>query len=606
MCFKCLLFAQESQLNGLFVRPSIEDAKGNAIMNFNPALNFGSGKTPIAYSNVLSKSYTLFYVYKEKKVIDSVSMDKREYPFLELHFNGRIYNATSSFFSGDKKFFIQADHRFNGTLVNHYGSFSPSKVGSKMHANLLFLFDRPHIELYEVAVFPSFLAVEDYAKVYSYLGIKYSIPLPINFNYVDSEGHVIWNAKENKEYSNRIIGLGRADKFELKQYQSAAYNDRLLTVGFDDQIHMYANRSNVKDFQDNSYVLLGDNNGALTFEKKKGQEQLERKWKIVNRNANTALHVFFNRNDIEQSKETAEQQELTYTYQLSVSAKDNGSLATLIPMELKNDSLLYGVIPMNTDQKYVSIVRKQKVDFDFMFQVKCDVVDFKVNLLHGKLPYSIKIETEDGVRTLNSTQQSIDFNLSISEVGKMEFVLEDALGNKKKKVVDILDALVPPVSVSSTYFLVPNGTVEISPNLNAGAVENASYKWYDQKSNLLSTDPVLTLKEVGTYTLEVSSGIHTYCTHFKVQLNSSEKEVHPTGVYPNPVNKLEEFVVYIPLEQKQDAEVLVYTNKGQLLDYRMYRTTDRVLYKSTIATTGMYIVVVKTGEQKQFYRLMVK
>ncbi|WHT38566.1 hypothetical protein QNH98_16415 [Myroides sp. mNGS23_01] len=98
VCLNYLAIAQETELSGLFIRPSLQEAKSKATMNFNPTLNFDKDRTSRVYHNVLSKNYTLFYVYKEKNITDSVAVVKRELPFIEMHFNGRIYKATSSFF----------------------------------------------------------------------------------------------------------------------------------------------------------------------------------------------------------------------------------------------------------------------------------------------------------------------------------------------------------------------------------------------------------------------------------------------------------------------------------------------------------------------------
>ena len=602
----CLNFSSLSQdlaSSGLFVRSKKENDKNVETMNFNPALNLRSGKIPMVYHNVLSKNYTLFYVYKDKNN-DSIASGQRELPFLEMHFDGRIYKAMSSFFVGDKKFFISSKHRFNGTMVNHFGSFSPSKVGSKIQANFLFLFRRPSIELYEVVLFPSVLSATDYAKIHSYLSIKYSIPLPESFDYVDIFGNVVWDAKENRAYTSRIIGLGREDKMGLKQYQSKAHADDMLIASFSPELNMYGNEFSAQEIEDNSYVLLGDNKGNLKFEKNKGHEQLLRKWKIINHKANTDLHLFFKRQDVE-SEISNGKEEQAYDYYVSVSTKENNALATLFPLEIKQDTLLYTHIPLNTSQKYVSIIRKQKIDFDFTYQVTCDIAAFTVNLRHGKLPFTLKIETAEGIKTITSSTMTTTFSLAADKVGKIELILEDAGGNRKRKELEAFDAFTSPIGIETNYVL-SDGQITIKPILNDFSLEDLRYHWYDTTQHLLSTEETITLKNKGNYTLEVLHLNHTYCLNFNVIEALNEKEDYRIGLYPNPVQKLQEFVVYIPLEQVQDAEVLVYTNKGQLIDYKMYRKASQILYKHIIATSGMYIIVVKTGEQKQFYRLMVK
>lgn len=604
ICLNFSSFSQVSMPDGLFIRPNMEQTISKETMNFNPTLNLHTGQTFKAYPQVLSKDYTLFYVYREKKLVDSIAGGKRHLPFLEMHFDGRIYKATSTFFSGEKKFFIEKNHRLAGTIVNHFGRFSPSKVASKMKSNFLFLFDRPTIELYEVVLFPTDLSALDYNRIHSYLSIKYSVPMPVSFDYVDALGNVIWEAKDNNEYRTRLIGLGREDQMELKQYQSHAQGDDFLIVGLGDQLQAYAYEQQNKEIADNSYIFVGDNNGGLKFEKGKGQEQLQRKWKIINHKANTDLHLFFKKQDVE-SEISNGKEEQAYDYYVSVSTKENNALATLFPLEIKQDTLLYTHIPLNTSQKYVSIIRKQKIDFDFTYQVTCDIAAFTVNLRHGKLPFTLKIETAEGIKTITSSTMTTTFSLAADKVGKIGLTLEDAGGNRKRKELEAFDAFTSPIGIETNYVL-SDGQITIKPILNDFSLEDLRYHWYDGTQHLLSTEETITLKNKGSYTLEVLHLNHTYCLNFNVIEALNEKEDHKIGLYPNPVQKLQEFVVYIPLEQVQDAEVLVYTNKGQLFDYKVYRKVSQILYKNTIATTGMYIIVVKTGEQKQFYRLIVK
>lgn len=605
VCLNYSVFAQDSMFSGLFVRPKMEGTKSKETLNFNPALRLGRGEIPMVYHNVLSQSYTLFYVYKEKKG-DSLAPIKRESPFLEMHYNGRIYKATSSFFSGDNKFFIQANHRFNGTMVSHFGSFTPLKVGSKLQANLLFLYPQPSIELYEVIVFSSVLSALDYAKLHSYLAIKYSIPLPESFDYITPSGDVLWNAKENSSYNARIMGLGREDALALKQYQSKAYKNNFLTIGLNDALQSYASEYTTREIEDKSYVLVGDNNGSLTFEKKNGQEQLNRKWKIVNHQVKTDLHFFFQRQEIEGNKESESQPNQSYDYYASVSTKEHNALATLIPLELKNDTLLHASVPLHNAPKYMSIIRKQKVDFDLNYRIDCDGINFKLNLHYGKLPFTLKVETEEGTKTITSSTNTTEFSLPKDLVGNVVFVLEDVAGNKKRRTLDLFDIFISPSTVELNYFLPKEGSVTITPNKNVTEKQDLKYQWYDAQRNLISSEESITLKNTGNYTLIVREQENLYCSEFKVLKVLEDKMDYKLGLYPNPVEKLEEFVVYIPLDKIQDAEVLVYTNKGQLLDYKMYRNTPQILYKHAIATTGMYIIVVKTGEQKQLYRLMVK
>lgn len=605
ICFKISSFSQTSMPSGLFIRSNKSEEKSKGIMNFNPALAIRKGATPMFYHQVLSQHYTLFYVYRDLGIKNREVANQGDSSFLEMHYDGRIYKAMSSFFSGEKKFFIEKNHRLNGTIVNHFGRFVPSKVAPKMNANFLLLLNRPTIELYEVVLFPTVLSSLDYNIIHSYLSIKYAIPMPQSFDYVDIAGNVIWKAEENSEYQTRLMGLGREDQMELKQYQSQAQGDDFLIVGLEDQLQTYAYAYQNKEITDNSYFFVGDNGGSLKFEKIKGQEQLQRKWKIVNHNVNATAHFFFKRKDLEGESVDSKVMQ-TYDYYARVSAKADQSLATLLPLEVNNDTLLQASIPLSTAEKYVTVVRKQKVDFEFTYQLDCDKVQLKVNLLHGKLPYTLKVETDEGIKTMTSTTATTHFTLASNTVGKVGLTLEDAGGNSKRKELDAFDAFLSPVAVAPDYALSKDGTVVIAPYGVEEIKKEVQYAWYDAQHHLISSEQTLELNNTGHFNLEIKHQNHTYCSSFTVRKAVDELIEHKPGLYPNPVEKRQEFVVYLPLEYAQDAEVLVYTNKGQLLDYKVYRNASQILYQHTIATTGLYIIVVKTKEQKQFYRLVVK
>lgn len=108
----------------------------------------------------------------------------------------------------------------------------------------------------EIIGFRNQLSTTERQKVDSYLAVKYGITLPTN--YLSTNGTTIFTTAA--PYNNNIIGIGRDDTENLIQRQSH-YNS--------DLVRLYRgtiatnNQSNASTFTvDNSYVLMGDNNGA--------------------------------------------------------------------------------------------------------------------------------------------------------------------------------------------------------------------------------------------------------------------------------------------------------------------------------------------------------
>ncbi|MCL1933436.1 MAG: hypothetical protein FWF53_06475, partial [Candidatus Azobacteroides sp.] len=98
---------------------------------------------------------------------------------------------------------------------------------------------------------------DDINKVYSYLSIKYGIPVE-NLNYVNSAGTVIWDrtGSTNAGYNNNIFGIGRDDAFGLNQVQSRNSETELITVFKGDALATL-NDKNSDALSDKTFLMLG-------------------------------------------------------------------------------------------------------------------------------------------------------------------------------------------------------------------------------------------------------------------------------------------------------------------------------------------------------------
>lgn len=127
----------------------------------------------------------------------------------------------------------------------------------------------------EFMAYSQSLSDSDIAKINTYLAIKYGITLGQgnghvgkngnNYNYVATDGAVIWNASANIGYAYNIAGIGRDDAEDLMQKQSQS-----IQAGFQPVIGIGAiaatNAANTGAFSTNkNYLLWGDNGQAATF-----------------------------------------------------------------------------------------------------------------------------------------------------------------------------------------------------------------------------------------------------------------------------------------------------------------------------------------------------
>lgn len=155
--------------------------------------------------------------------------------------------------------------------------------------------------LHEFIFFNRDLTNLEMSKVHTYLAIKYGITLNNqlggnNGDYTATDGSVIWDADDNANYHNDVIGIGRDDVEGLYQKQSHT---------FDDSVRLYigslaaSNEGNSGSFiADVSYVTIGNNSGALCGTAASNLEapagitsRLEREFKVTKTNFDDVFSV---------------------------------------------------------------------------------------------------------------------------------------------------------------------------------------------------------------------------------------------------------------------------------------------------------------------------
>jgi uncharacterized repeat protein (TIGR01451 family) len=156
-----------------------------------------------------------------------------------------------------------------GNQANWFGKFS---VGNYDANNYPFQGRIP-----EIMAFDRQLTDVEVQKINTYLAIKYGVTLgqggglanvnanAANYNYIATDGTVLWNATTNNAHRYNIAGIGRdaAEGLNQKQSQSVA-------TGFQPIIALpnfaATNQANSSTFSaDKSYEIWGSDNGAASF-----------------------------------------------------------------------------------------------------------------------------------------------------------------------------------------------------------------------------------------------------------------------------------------------------------------------------------------------------
>lgn len=157
----------------------------------------------------------------------------------------------------------------------------PSQIGS--HSNAV---PAGSSNISEVITYPYALTVNEVQRINSYLAVKYGISL--NTNYLSCGSAVLFESDgpgTTYLYDSRITGIGRASCQQLNQKQSKNVEaGALVTIGAGNSVAA-DNISNTAILPDNSYLLAGDNNAAITWGSGTVggimQSRMARTWKVA-------------------------------------------------------------------------------------------------------------------------------------------------------------------------------------------------------------------------------------------------------------------------------------------------------------------------------------
>lgn len=130
------------------------------------------------------------------------------------------------------------------------------------------------LDMSEAIYFPFKLSETEEKQVNTYLGIKYGITL--QHDYLNTLGQPIFGLTTNAGYTYRIFGIGKEDAQGLNQ--KISQSQMVSTAGYDfllaskgeipstDTFTFATNALNTGNVPNNSYLLFGDNNGAMEIQ----------------------------------------------------------------------------------------------------------------------------------------------------------------------------------------------------------------------------------------------------------------------------------------------------------------------------------------------------
>lgn len=220
----------------------------------------GTDDAVLAQQGVTTGNFASYYTAANKYAVGSTSVGSMlstgtyvSMPYLNA--TTRSGNTFSLYTNGAADGGGTATYNYNNTNMRLGARATSADMAFNGHIN-------------EVAVYDHALTAAEMQQVQSYMAYKYGLTLSqaTATDYIATDGSTkMWDAAAGTVFKNNIAGIGRDDRTDLYQKQSASVNDSLLTVSIGGQAAL-TNQDNTATFDnDLSFMSWGDNGAAATL-----------------------------------------------------------------------------------------------------------------------------------------------------------------------------------------------------------------------------------------------------------------------------------------------------------------------------------------------------
>ena len=589
----------------------LKELENPDILNFNTSAVISEKERIVIDRNKLKPTFTMFLVYKsteqEERALLKYSVGNQNI----LITNQKVKNSSGIEYS---------KYKSNQGVLLEYSANLIAIKNSNLCALSFAENKKEKTNIFEFIFYPRTLNPTEKLKIESYLSIKYGISLVGEKNYLNSSNAKIWNKENNKGFNHNITGIARDDKSDLFQKESENSIKNGLYIGFGayDSINKY----NAKYFENDSYLLWGDNgkNSSINFDKTKDEpiNKMDRLWKIQKTNPisrkKLCSFILFDKSVFFQNKEKNESNNSNIkTLWLLVSPNNsetfNYSEAVYYPSKIiSNDLLLFENITWGNADKNSDNFTFVEAPNLFMTQELLDSncaqsqsAKIKLKIIGGKAPFLLKIEQNGMITNLEKSNR--DFEIEALEATNYNFTLTDS--NKQICTQNITtestDGL--NINVAHNWYLNANSEVEVVTSLKTTDFKNIKISWL-KDGVVISTDKTLKAYEQGSYSLFVKND--KGCSK-NIPFNISNPTTNNPEIqlYPNPVKSGEPFTLRFDLKQTSDIQIEIYNINGELLKHQNINKISSFIYSDTLQVSGNYLVVVTTETSSMTYKLII-
>lgn len=571
--------------------------------NFNPIINLQSDKKTL-FKNIVSEQYSLFTVFKsdfeEERIVVNINRGRTSV----LVTNKEVLN--------DKEIVYEKVNSRNGFILSYLNG-NNDKNGKKRNSlsiDELFGQDKEGKEqLMELIYFPMFLNDDDRQKIQTYLSIKYGISILGDSDYLNSQSEKVWDAKENKTFSNRVTGVGRDDAYGLYQKQSGNAEKDGLYIGLG--IIDTTNAKNKYEIKDRSFILWGDNSGKKIFleDKNNKLKKLGRVWKMqfsgLKPHDSIKTQLKINKKEFGYINNNPTEEFLWLSINEFQNSKFDYVSAKYIKQSSEDEEYIYfNTVNWDKDGNGTDLFTFVKapdfsIENESNYRCIANEGTIALKIIGGTPPYivsydDVKFEIEKNYYEFTTLSKG-EYKIKVTESkGKTESIIA---------FVDPFKDL--DLSIAPLWYIGNSGEVVVLPsNIEYLNFEDYSFEW--KKGNrTLSTAKEFTSDIPGDYVLSILST--EGCSKnipFTIE-NRTKDMVSGWKLYPNPIKIAENFSINFNLDKESKATVRINSMEGKLVLFKQLGTIKDFEYQDTLITAGVYLVTVTIGDTSETVKLIV-
>lgn len=462
----------------------------------------------------------------------------------------------------------------------------------------------------ELIIFDRAITFLERIQYETYLAIKYGTSLK-DQNYVSSASKLLWNASENKEYTDRLAGIGRDDAFLLYQKQSrSAYDSGFLTISAGKIAVTNAGNSSTINIGD--FLVWGDNNLPKTDKPGDGADSMlsivQRRW-LITATGNTVnqlpteLYI-----DVSKLPNNAE------GYWLIVDRSGQGNFHVdnveyiLVDRITPDGKAVYKVL-WDTDQSGKDNFGFARAKDLFVVVRKLDdpsctnetAGKVRIEVVAGKPSYKFKLANQTKVlREWDGQGRSVEQD-GLSG-GNYVLTVKDKNRDQLTRnfTLTLPDAL--QIDVGEDQRLLPGKEIVLDVRAQVPDSIPVTFLWQNN-FGFSSEESKVTITESGIYTVTVTKQ-KDGCV-FSDEITISGTEEQKLAVFPTVISRGDHYNVSVSIPETGSITIQVLDLKGNVYQEWTGRGKTEYLFKGTLSGAGMYLVKVNTPKGVQSAKLIV-